>query len=70
MAGTGRMQGRNALVTGATGGIGRAVAIALAREGATVVVSGRDAERGEDIVRRIGDEGGKAVFVRADLGAA
>ncbi|MFJ2645211.1 SDR family NAD(P)-dependent oxidoreductase [Streptomyces sp. NPDC087420] len=69
MAGTGRMQGRNALVTGATGGIGRAVAIALAREGATVVVSGRDAERGEDIVRRIGDEGGKAVFVPADLGA-
>ncbi|MET9479337.1 SDR family oxidoreductase [Streptomyces sp. NPDC006638] len=63
------MQGRNALVTGATGGIGRAVAMALAREGATVVVSGRDTERGEDIVRRIGDEGGKAVFVRADLGA-
>ncbi|MFF2520688.1 SDR family NAD(P)-dependent oxidoreductase [Streptomyces liangshanensis] len=69
MAGTGRMQGRNALVTGSTGGIGRAVALALAREGATVVVSGRDAERGEDIVRRVEDEGGKAVFVQADLSA-
>jgi NAD(P)-dependent dehydrogenase (short-subunit alcohol dehydrogenase family) len=69
MAGTGRMQGRNALVTGATGGIGRAVAVALAREGATVVVSGRDAERGEETVRRIGEEGNKAVFVQADLDA-
>jgi NAD(P)-dependent dehydrogenase (short-subunit alcohol dehydrogenase family) len=69
MAGTGRMQGRNALVTGATGGIGRAVAVALAREGATVVVSGRDAERGEEVVRRIGEDGNKAVFVHADLGA-
>jgi NAD(P)-dependent dehydrogenase (short-subunit alcohol dehydrogenase family) len=69
MAGTGRMRGRNALVTGATGGIGRAVAVALAREGATVVVSGRDKERGEEVVRRIVEEGNKAVFVHADLGA-
>jgi NAD(P)-dependent dehydrogenase (short-subunit alcohol dehydrogenase family) len=47
------MDGRMALVTGATGGIGRAVATALARDGATVVVVGRSDSRVEDAMRDI-----------------
>ena len=59
---------RTALVTGSTGGIGRGVAQALAAEGARVVVTGRDAERGSDVVQRIETAGGRADFVRADVG--
>ncbi|HEX4344405.1 MAG TPA: SDR family NAD(P)-dependent oxidoreductase [Solirubrobacteraceae bacterium] len=57
-----------ALVTGATSGIGRATALELAREGATVIVSGRDAARGGETVAAIEAEGGRARFVAADLG--
>jgi NAD(P)-dependent dehydrogenase (short-subunit alcohol dehydrogenase family) len=59
--------GRIALVTGATSGIGRATAIQLAREGAEVIVHGRDADRGEQVVAEIAREGGKARFISADL---
>ena len=61
------LQGKTALVTGATSGIGRASAIGLAREGATVIVSGRDRARGEGVVREIEQEGGRARFIAADL---
>ena len=62
-----RMEGERALVTGSTAGIGRAIAIAFAREGAAVVVTGRNQERGDAVVGTIAEAGGRAVFVAADL---
>jgi NAD(P)-dependent dehydrogenase (short-subunit alcohol dehydrogenase family) len=56
-----------ALVTGATGGIGREVAVRLAREGFSVLVHGRDAARGAEVAAQIVAEGGRARFVAADL---
>jgi len=64
-----RLAGRSALVTGSTGGLGVAIATALAAEGAFVIVSGRDKARGDAVVADIRSAGGAAEFVVADLGA-
>ena len=64
------LEGQKALVTGATSGIGRAIALRLARDGAEVLVHGRDAERGENVVDAISAEGGHARFVAADISEA
>jgi NAD(P)-dependent dehydrogenase (short-subunit alcohol dehydrogenase family) len=61
------LSGQHALVTGGTSGIGRATAEALAREGARVLISGRDEARGAEVVATIRAGGGEAEFVRADL---
>jgi NAD(P)-dependent dehydrogenase (short-subunit alcohol dehydrogenase family) len=61
------MGGSTALVTGATSGIGRAIALQLAQRGVEVVVHGRSAERGAKTVRDIENAGGSARFVVADL---
>jgi NAD(P)-dependent dehydrogenase (short-subunit alcohol dehydrogenase family) len=61
------LHGKVALVTGATSGIGRATALQLARQGATVLVHGRDAARGQQVVDEIVQDGGVARFVAADL---
>ncbi|GAA5189478.1 SDR family oxidoreductase [Rugosimonospora acidiphila] len=64
---TSELTGTSALVTGGTSGIGRAAAVALARLGAHVVLSGRDAARGNRVVEEIRAAGGQASFVAADL---
>jgi NAD(P)-dependent dehydrogenase (short-subunit alcohol dehydrogenase family) len=61
------LQDQRALVTGATSGLGRAIALQLARDGAEVVVHGRDEARGAETVQEIRAGGGRARFVAADL---
>jgi NAD(P)-dependent dehydrogenase (short-subunit alcohol dehydrogenase family) len=61
------LQDQKALVTGATSGLGRAIAFQLARHGAQVIVHGRDPVRGAQTVEAITTAGGQARFVAADL---
>jgi len=63
----GRLNEKVALVTGGGSGIGRASALAYAKEGARVVVADVNVERGQDTVRAIESAGGQALFVRADV---
>jgi len=61
------LQGKVAIITGSTAGIGKAGAIGFAREGAKVVVSGRNRQRGEAVVEAIKKQGGEASFIPADM---
>ncbi|MGH1549597.1 SDR family NAD(P)-dependent oxidoreductase [Leifsonia poae] len=61
------LSGKTALVTGATSGLGRAAAFRLASQGAEVIVHGRNAARGVQVVEEIELAGGHARFVAADL---
>src|SRR5260370_17815163 len=63
----GKFSGKIALVTGGTSGIGKATAIAFARAGAKVVLTGRREKEGAQIVDEIKKLGGDAAFVRADV---
>lgn len=67
---TNSLEGKVALVTGGTTGIGRETAITLAVAGAKVVVSGRGKEKGEATVDLIKKEGGEATFIKADIAQA
>jgi NAD(P)-dependent dehydrogenase (short-subunit alcohol dehydrogenase family) len=61
------LQGKVAVITGSTAGIGKAGAIGFAREGAKVVVSGRNRQKGEEVVSQIKGQGGEASFIPADM---
>lgn len=63
----GRFQGKNMIVTGGTSGIGKAVCLRAGKEGAFVVVVGRNEERGNAVVNEIIDNGGSAMFIQADV---
>lgn len=70
MTTTTTLQGQTALVTGATAGIGSAIALRLAALEATVLLHGRDIGRGNDLVAEITATGGTARFLAADLADA
>ena len=63
-----RFAGRTVIVTGAASGIGESTAIMFAGEGASVAVVDIDVENGKRVMKQITDAGGKAIFVRADVG--
>jgi len=62
-----RLKDKVALITGGTSGIGAATAIRFAKEGAKVVITGRDAQRGEKVVQEIVANGGDAIFIPSDV---
>jgi len=61
-----KLEGKAAIITGATSGMGEATARLFAREGASVTIAGRSGA-GESIVESIRSKGGKAMFVRTDV---
>ena len=62
----GKLDGKVAIITGSTSGMGRETAYLFAREGAKVVVTGRNEERAKAVVDRIKADGGEAIYVLAD----
>lgn len=62
-----KLKGKVAIVTGSTSGMGRATAELFAREGAKVVVTGRNEKRAKEVVDKIRSEGNEAIYVIADM---
>ncbi len=63
------LQVRTALVTGSSSGIGRAIATRFTREGADVVINGRDEKKVADVVKEIAALGHRALGIRANVGS-
>src|SRR5215475_14460110 len=66
----GRVEGKVALVTGGASGIGRATALAFAREGAKLIIADTNEDGGHQTVHLITEQGGEAIFVRTDVSQA
>jgi NAD(P)-dependent dehydrogenase (short-subunit alcohol dehydrogenase family) len=62
-----KLSNKVAIITGGSSGMGKATALLFAAEGASMVISGRDEERGTEVAASITAEGGKAVFVPGDV---
>ena len=60
-------QNRVALITGGSSGIGRATALAFAREGAKVIVASRREDESQETVRLVREAGGEGLFVQTDM---
>jgi NAD(P)-dependent dehydrogenase (short-subunit alcohol dehydrogenase family) len=62
-----RLKNKVAVITGGTSGIGEATALLFAREGAKVAITGRNEQRGREVLKTIIDSGGNAIFIRTDV---
>ena len=62
-----RLADKVALITGGTSGIGEATALLFSKEGARIAITGRNESRGQEVIKKITEAGGEAVFMKADV---